>query len=71
VTSALERDQKLRRPALAKEHNAPLCRADLATSQADCGYAFNDDELDREALDRFKRIAELRRALEEGQFTLA
>src|SRR5204863_2285722 len=32
---------------------------------------FYDDALDREALERFKRIAELRRAIDETQFTLA
>jgi diguanylate cyclase (GGDEF)-like protein/PAS domain S-box-containing protein len=53
---------------LLKQADAAMYRA---KSQADSDYAFYDDELDRAALDRFKRIAELRRALEEGQFTLA
>ena len=42
-----------------------------AKSQHDSDYAFYDDALDREALERFKRIAELRRAIDETQFTLA
>ena len=53
---------------LLKQADAAMYRA---KSQADSDYAFYDDDVDRAALDRFKRIAELRRALEEGQFTLA
>jgi diguanylate cyclase (GGDEF)-like protein/PAS domain S-box-containing protein len=53
---------------LLRQADAAMYRAKAAH---DSDYAFYDEELDREALDRFKRIAELRRALEEGQFTLA
>jgi diguanylate cyclase (GGDEF)-like protein/PAS domain S-box-containing protein len=53
---------------LLKQADAAMYRA---KSQPDSDYAFYDDELDRAALDRFKRISELRRALNEGQFTLA
>jgi diguanylate cyclase (GGDEF)-like protein/PAS domain S-box-containing protein len=53
---------------LLKQADAAMYRA---KSQPDSDYAFYDDELDRAALDRFKRIGELRRALTDGQFTLA
>jgi diguanylate cyclase (GGDEF)-like protein/PAS domain S-box-containing protein len=53
---------------LLKQADAAMYRA---KSQHDSDYAFYDDALDREALDRFKRIAELRRAIDENQFTLA
>jgi diguanylate cyclase (GGDEF)-like protein/PAS domain S-box-containing protein len=53
---------------LLKQADAAMYRA---KAQPDSDYAFYDDELDRAALDRFKRIAELRRALERGQFFLA
>ena len=53
---------------LLKQADAAMYRA-KAESGSD--YAFYDDELDRAALDRFRRIGELRRALEEEQFTLA
>ena len=55
-------------PDLLKQADAAMYRA---KSQPDVDYAFYDDELDRAALDRFKRVGELRRALEEQQFTLA
>jgi diguanylate cyclase (GGDEF)-like protein/PAS domain S-box-containing protein len=53
---------------LVKQADAAMYRA---KAQPDSDYAFYDDELDREALDRFKRISELRRAVEQKQFTLA
>jgi len=53
---------------LLKQADAAMYRA---KSQPDSDYAFYDDELDRAALDRFKRIGELRRALEQQEFTLA
>jgi len=53
---------------LLKQSDAAMYRA---KSQHDSDYAFYDDALDREALERFKRIAELRRAIDETQFTLA
>jgi diguanylate cyclase (GGDEF)-like protein/PAS domain S-box-containing protein len=53
---------------LLKQADAAMYRA---KAQPDSDYAFYDDELDRAALERFKRISELRRAVEEGQFTLA
>jgi diguanylate cyclase (GGDEF)-like protein/PAS domain S-box-containing protein len=53
---------------LLRQADAAMYRA---KAQHDSDYAFYDEDLDREALDRFKRIAELRRALEDGQFTLA
>ena len=53
---------------LLKQADAAMYRA---KSQHDSDYAFYDDALDREALDRFKRIAQLRRAIQEKQFTLA
>jgi len=52
---------------LLKQADAAMYRA---KSQPEFGYAFYDDELDRAALDRFKRIGELRKALESEQFTL-
>jgi EAL domain-containing protein (putative c-di-GMP-specific phosphodiesterase class I) len=53
---------------LLKQADAAMYRA-KAESGAD--YAFYDEELDRASVDRFRRIGELRRALEEEQFTLA
>jgi diguanylate cyclase (GGDEF)-like protein/PAS domain S-box-containing protein len=53
---------------LLKQADAAMYRA---KAQPDSDYAFYDDTLDREALDRFKRISELRRAVEQKQFTLA
>ncbi|HZC28458.1 MAG TPA: EAL domain-containing protein [Gaiellaceae bacterium] len=53
---------------LLKQADAAMYRA---KSQPDSDYAFYDDDLDRAALDRFKRVGQLRRALEEEQFTLA
>ena len=53
---------------LLKQSDAAMYRA---KSQHDSDYAFYDEALDREAIDRFKRIAELRGAIDEGQFTLA
>jgi diguanylate cyclase (GGDEF)-like protein/PAS domain S-box-containing protein len=53
---------------LLKQADAAMYRA---KSQSQFSYAFYDDELDRVALDRFKRIADLRKALEGEQFTLA
>src|SRR5205085_2619195 len=55
-------------PHLVKQADAAMYRA---KAQADSDYAFYDDELDRAALDRFKRISELRRALAGEQFVLA
>jgi diguanylate cyclase (GGDEF)-like protein/PAS domain S-box-containing protein len=53
---------------LLKQADAAMYRA-KAESGSD--YAFYDEELDRASVDRFRRIGELRRALEEDQFTLA
>ena len=53
---------------LLKQADAAMYRA-KANGEAD--YAFYDDELDQAALNRFKRIAELREAITEKQFTLA
>jgi diguanylate cyclase (GGDEF)-like protein/PAS domain S-box-containing protein len=53
---------------LLKQADAAMYRA---KAQPDSDYAFYDDDLDRAALDRFKRIGELRRALEEREFVLA
>ena len=53
---------------LLKQADAAMYRA---KTLADSGYAFYDDELDRAALERFKRIAELRQALAAEQFSLA
>ncbi|HYY03854.1 MAG TPA: EAL domain-containing protein [Gaiellaceae bacterium] len=55
-------------PDLLKQADAAMYRA---KSQADSDYAFYDEELDRAALERFKRVSELRRALDNQQFTLA
>ena len=52
---------------LLKQADAAMYRA---KALADSHYAFYDDELDRAALERFKRIAELRRAVAEEQFSL-
>jgi diguanylate cyclase (GGDEF)-like protein/PAS domain S-box-containing protein len=53
---------------LLKQADAAMYRA---KANGDADYAFYDDELDRAALNRFKRIAELREAIAERQFTLA
>ena len=53
---------------LLKQADAAMYRA---KSNGDADYAFYDDELDQVALNRFKRIAELREAIAEKQFTLA
>ena len=53
---------------LLKQADAAMYRA---KSNGDVDYAFYDDELDQVALNRFKRIAELREAIAEKQFTLA
>jgi EAL domain-containing protein (putative c-di-GMP-specific phosphodiesterase class I) len=53
---------------LVRQADAAMYRA---KAQPESDFAFYDDDLDREALDRFKRIAELRKAAEEKQFTLA
>jgi EAL domain-containing protein (putative c-di-GMP-specific phosphodiesterase class I) len=53
---------------LLKQADAAMYRA---KAQLDADYAFYDRELDRSALDRFKRIGELRRALAKKQLTLA
>lgn len=53
---------------LLKQADAAMYRA---KAHGDADYAFYDDELDQAALNRFKRIAELREALAESQFTLA
>src|SRR5439155_16086921 len=53
---------------LLKQADAAMYRAKL---HGDADYAFYDDELDQAALNRFKRIAELREALAEKQFSLA
>jgi diguanylate cyclase (GGDEF)-like protein/PAS domain S-box-containing protein len=53
---------------LLKQADAAMYRA---KSNGDADYAFYDDELDQAALNRFKRIAELRTAIAEKQFTLA
>ncbi len=53
---------------LLKQADAAMYRA---KANADADYAFYDDELDQAALNRFKRIAELREAIAEKQFTLA
>jgi diguanylate cyclase (GGDEF)-like protein len=55
-------------PHLLKQADAAMYRA---KAQPDSDYAFYDDDLDRAALERFKRIAELRRGLEQGEFFLA
>jgi len=53
---------------LLKQADAAMYRA---KSNGDADYAFYDDELDQTALNRFKRIAELREAIAEKQFSLA
>ena len=53
---------------LLKQADAAMYRA---KSNGDADYAFYDDTLDEAALNRFKRIAELREAIAEKQFTLA
>ncbi len=53
---------------LLKQADAAMYRA---KAQPDSDYAFYDDDLDRAALERFKRIAELRRALDKDEFVLA
>ena len=53
---------------LLKQADAAMYRA---KSNGDAAYAFYDDELDQTALNRFKRIAEMREAIAEEQFTLA
>ncbi len=53
---------------LLKQADAAMYRA---KSNGDADYAFYDDELDQAALNRFKRIAELREAIADKQFTLA
>jgi len=53
---------------LLKQADAAMYRA---KANGDANYAFYDDNLDEAALNRFKRIAELREALDQKQFTLA
>jgi diguanylate cyclase (GGDEF)-like protein/PAS domain S-box-containing protein len=53
---------------LVKQADAAMYRAKTQTAS---DYAFYDDELDRAALDRFKRISDLRRALAADEFVLA
>ena len=53
---------------LLKQADAAMYRA---KAYGDADYAFYDDELDQAALNRFKRLAELREALAKDQFTLA
>jgi diguanylate cyclase (GGDEF)-like protein/PAS domain S-box-containing protein len=53
---------------LLKQADAAMYRA---KAHGDADYAFYDDELDQAALNRFKRLAELREALERKEFTLA
>jgi diguanylate cyclase (GGDEF)-like protein/PAS domain S-box-containing protein len=53
---------------LLKQADAAMYRAKL---HGNADYAFYDDELDQAALNRFKRIAELREAIAEKQFSLA
>jgi diguanylate cyclase (GGDEF)-like protein/PAS domain S-box-containing protein len=53
---------------LLKQADAAMYRA---KSNGDADYAFYDDALDQAALNRFKRIAELREAIAKRQFTLA
>jgi diguanylate cyclase (GGDEF)-like protein len=52
---------------LLKEADAAMYRA---KTQRDVGYAFFDAVLDSSAVQRSRRIAELREALERGEFTL-
>jgi len=53
---------------LLKQADAAMYRA---KANGDADYAFYDDELDQVALNRFKRIAEMRAAIADKQFTLA
>jgi diguanylate cyclase (GGDEF)-like protein/PAS domain S-box-containing protein len=53
---------------LLKQADAAMYRA---KANGDADYAFYDDELDQAALNRFKRIAEMRDAIADKQFTLA
>jgi diguanylate cyclase (GGDEF)-like protein/PAS domain S-box-containing protein len=53
---------------LLKQADAAMYRA---KANGDADYAFYDDELDQAALNRFKRLAELREAIERKEFTLA
>ena len=53
---------------LLKQADAAMYRA---KANGDAEYAFYDDELDQVAINRFKRIAELREAIAKKQFTLA
>ncbi|MGZ4392099.1 MAG: putative bifunctional diguanylate cyclase/phosphodiesterase [Gaiellaceae bacterium] len=53
---------------LLKQADAAMYRA---KANGDADYAFYDDELDQAALNRFKRIAEMREAIADKQFTLA
>jgi diguanylate cyclase (GGDEF)-like protein/PAS domain S-box-containing protein len=53
---------------LLKQADAAMYRA---KANGDADYAFYDDELDQAALNRFKRIAEMREAIVDKQFTLA
>jgi diguanylate cyclase (GGDEF)-like protein/PAS domain S-box-containing protein len=52
---------------MLKEADAAMYRA---KSQRDVGYAFFDAALDNSAVQRSRRIAELREAVERGEFTL-
>jgi len=53
---------------LLKQADAAMYRA---KANGDADYAFYDDELDQAALNRFKRITEMREAIADKQFTLA
>jgi diguanylate cyclase (GGDEF)-like protein/PAS domain S-box-containing protein len=53
---------------LLKQADAAMYRA---KAHGEAHYAFYDNELDEAALNRFKRIAELREAITEKQFSLA
>jgi diguanylate cyclase (GGDEF)-like protein/PAS domain S-box-containing protein len=53
---------------LLKQADAAMYRA---KAHGDVDYAFYDNELDEAALNRFKRISDLREAIAEKQFTLA
>jgi diguanylate cyclase (GGDEF)-like protein/PAS domain S-box-containing protein len=53
---------------LLKQADAAMYRAKL---HGDADYAFYDDELDQAALNRFKRIGELREAIAGKEFSLA
>jgi len=60
--------------AVGSEAQTMLQQADAAMyrakSQQDVGYAFFEPELDATAVQRSRRVLELREAVEEGQFTL-